>query len=95
MDQPALVTAVVLDTVDLERVERFWSTFLGLKAVHREHPYVYLDRLAPDGPRLALQQVPEAKAGKNRLHFDVRVLDRAAATGLKLDADGYIIDAAE
>ena len=28
-----------------------------------------------DGPRIFLQQVPEAKAGKNRLHLDVRVSD--------------------
>jgi hypothetical protein len=34
----------------------------------------------PDGkrPRLYFQRVPEAKAGKNRVHLDVRVQDKDA-----------------
>jgi predicted enzyme related to lactoylglutathione lyase len=79
MDDRAVITAVTLDTTDLERAERFWSTVLGLEVVQRAHPYVYLSRICPGGPYLALQQVPEPKTAKNRLHFDVRVPDRAAA----------------
>lgn len=76
----AAVTAVMVDTTDLARAERFWSTLLQLEAVHRAHPYVYLSRICDGGPYLALQQVPEAKTVKNRLHVDVRVNDRAAAS---------------
>lgn len=81
----------MLDTVDLARAERFWSSFLGLKAVHREDPYVYLDRLTPGGPRLALQHVPEPKAGKNRIHFDIRVPDRAAALAQIITLGGRVV----
>ena len=52
---------------------------LGLEVVHREANYAYLGRLGGDeSPRLAFQQVPEARTTKNRLHLDVRVPDRAA-----------------
>jgi len=42
----------------------------------------------PDGagPRIFLQQVPEAKAGKNRLHLDVRVSDPSSEPQARDDA---------
>lgn len=72
------VTAVMHDTADLDGVVGFWTAVLGLEVVHRDERYAYLGRLSPEGPHLAFQLVPEAKATKNRLHLDVRVQDRAA-----------------
>ncbi len=72
-----VVTTIMHDTVDLAAAVAFWSEVLGLDVVHREGSFVYLGRLAGDvGPRLAFQQVPEARAEKNRLHLDIRVPDR-------------------
>ena len=72
------VTAVMLDTSDLDRAVAFWTEILGLEVVHRDERYAYLGRLSEPGPHLAFQLVPEARAGKNRLHLDVRVADREA-----------------
>ena len=44
-------------------------------------PDDYVDRLVDPsgrGPKIWFQPVPERKAGKNRLHFDIYVADRSA-----------------
>jgi hypothetical protein len=43
----------------------------------------------PDGvgPRIFFQQVPEAKAGKNRVHLDVRVGGRGEDARARIDAE--------
>jgi hypothetical protein len=38
-----------------------------------------INPVSADGPRILFQQVPEPKAGKNRLHLDVRVGDEDVA----------------
>ncbi|MDX1691429.1 MAG: VOC family protein, partial [Acidimicrobiia bacterium] len=53
--------------------------------------YAYLSRLSEDGPHLAFQQVPEPRAGKNRLHLDVRVDDREAFTDFVLGLGGSVV----
>ena len=44
-------------------------------------PDDYVDRLVDPsgrGPKIWFQPVPERKAGKNRLHFDIYIADRSA-----------------
>ena len=72
------VSTIMHDTTDLDGAVAFWGEILGLEVVHRDESYAYLSRLAPEGPHLAFQLVPESKASKNRLHLDVRVADRVA-----------------
>ena len=48
---------------------------IALSARRQDGPYVIL---LPDGwesPEILLQQVPEPKAGKNRMHLDIRSPD--------------------
>lgn len=82
---------VTLDCVDLELIKGFWSQALDLPDVEQEGDYLLL-RAEADAPRsgvrgLTLQRVPEAKAGKNRMHLDVVVddvdveVDRLVALG--------------
>ncbi|MBE3001242.1 VOC family protein [Nocardiopsis sp. HNM0947] len=71
----------VLDTCDLQGAARFWSAALGMRAAERDHsPYLTLSD--PEGrfPPLLLQQVPEPKQGKNRMHLDLHVEDARAET---------------
>jgi predicted enzyme related to lactoylglutathione lyase len=66
----------VLDCHDLGRVAEFWAAALGYR-IEGEPVGRYLS-LVPhtgDGPDLLLQRVPEPKAGKNRMHLDLRVAD--------------------
>lgn len=71
----------VLDTSDLCEAARFWSAVLGMRAAERDDsPYLTLSD--PEGrfPPLLLQEVPEPKQGKNRMHIDLHVEDARAET---------------
>ncbi|MCD0483348.1 VOC family protein [Streptacidiphilus sp. ASG 303] len=63
----------VLDCAEPEALAGFWSAVLGYRAGPWEPPYVSLTDPSGRRPELLLQQVPEPKAGKNRMHLDLRV----------------------
>jgi predicted enzyme related to lactoylglutathione lyase len=69
---------VVLDCADADALADFWSAALGFRRGRFHPPYVRLSDPAERWPNLLLQQVPEAKAGKNRMHLDLQVLDLPA-----------------
>jgi predicted enzyme related to lactoylglutathione lyase len=62
---------LVLDCADPEALAGFWSQALGMNRIGAAGNYVLL--LSPSGvlPKLLLQRVDEAKAGKNRMHLDI------------------------
>ena len=85
---------LVLDVSDADRAAAFWAAALGYVPFGRWEQYRSL--VDPDGagPKLILQQVADAKSGKNRMHLDVHVPDVEAEvtrlTGLgatRLDAE--------
>jgi predicted enzyme related to lactoylglutathione lyase len=97
--------AVVLDCADLDRAAEFWCGVLGYVALPKEPgsgPYRVLLPADGDGIELLLQQVPDSKATKNRMHLDLRVLDLEAevsrlvalgaryATGEPLKSNGWV-----
>ncbi len=64
---------VVLDCADLNRAADFWCPALGYDRPHsKSGPYLQLVAQARGGVELLLQQVPETKNEKNRLHLDLR-----------------------
>lgn len=64
---------VVLDCEDLDRAAGFWTVVLGYRRVDVPvGSYFSLIPTSGIGPELLLQKVPEGKAGKNRLHLDLR-----------------------
>ncbi|MGW9346869.1 VOC family protein [Nocardiopsis flavescens] len=69
----------VLDTNDLGAAADFWCAALGFVREEGDHP-VYLALRDPAGrwPDLLLQEVPEPRAGKNRMHLDMVVHDLEA-----------------
>ena len=66
---------VVVDCADPERLATFWTAMLQVDVAFRWNQYVMLKPSAEGHPALAFQQVPEAKAGKNRVHLDFFVDD--------------------
>ena len=95
---PAGVASIglVLDCTDPELLSRFWSVALGYTIVGRAGSYVALIDPTGRGPKLLLQEVPEAKTTKNRIHFDIdtRHVDdevrRLCAIGaVRIDADPH------
>ena len=66
---------LVLDCADPERLAEFWGPALGYLNLGNAGAYVALLPDGRPGPKLLLQRVPEPKAVKNRMHFDIEVAD--------------------
>ncbi|HEU4673799.1 MAG TPA: VOC family protein [Candidatus Limnocylindrales bacterium] len=81
------IAHVVLDCADAEALAPFWSAMLGLERRWRMGQFVGLED--PDGRRhgLILQQVPEPKTLKNRMHLDLATPD-LEGTAARVEALG-------
>lgn len=67
---------VVIDCHDLDRSAEFWCQVLGYQRPYPQSgPYLALVSPTADAVELLLQQVPEPKNSKNRLHLDLRTPD--------------------
>ena len=71
-----IVSDLIIDCADPERLASFWGEFLGRPITRRMGPYVWLKR--ENGLGMGFQQVAEPKVGKNRVHFDSASQDPAA-----------------
>jgi predicted enzyme related to lactoylglutathione lyase len=78
-----------IDCVDPERLARFWAAVLGTEVdtTMDDGRYVFL-KGAEGLPVLCFQRVPEAKAGKTRMHIDLSVADLATATSRVTELGG-------
>src|SRR5260370_35803704 len=75
-DAPLKINALIVACAAPERLAAFWGGLLGRPIAGRTGPYVWLKR--ENGLGMGFQQVPEPKAGKNRVHFDLASEDPAA-----------------
>ena len=69
------MTEVVVDCADHGAVVDFWAAALGYEARPVNEQYLALVPPAPaerGRPPILFQKVPEPKAGKNRVHLDLR-----------------------
>ncbi len=66
---------LVLDCRDPAALAPFWAIALGYVTLGGVENYVLLGPDGRPGPKLLLQQVPEEKIGKNRMHLDIEVAD--------------------
>ena len=69
---------VVIDCHDTALLARFWQGVLGGQIVRQNAEWVAIH--PPTGITVSLQQVPESKVVKNRVHLDVDVDDLDVAT---------------
>jgi hypothetical protein len=77
------IQCLCIDTTDPAGLATFWESALGWRRTFERDDQVVLeppagspeDGIAPD---LLFLRVPEDKAGKNRLHIDLRPKDQAA-----------------
>ena len=77
------IQCVCVDTADPSGLADFWERALGWRRTFENEDEVVLEPAAgspEDGvaPDLLFLKVPEQKAGKNRLHIDLRPADQAA-----------------
>ena len=70
---------VTIDCADPRTLAEFWAKALNT-TVGADYggEFVLIGPPSGSGPYLGLQKVPEARAGKNRVHIDFRAEDRAA-----------------
>jgi catechol 2,3-dioxygenase-like lactoylglutathione lyase family enzyme len=81
------VAALAFDCADPPALAKFWQKLLGGKVILDESGDAELHRNGSN-VRFDFLKVPEAKAGKNRLHLDLRsrVYDAAIADALSFGA---------
>ncbi len=77
------IQCLCIDTTDPSGLATFWESALGWRRTFEQDDQVVLEPPAgsqEDGivPDLLFLRVPEDKAGKNRLHLDLRPKDQAA-----------------
>ena len=73
------VFGVAYDAADAAVAARFWAAALGrpvAPGADSTHAVVEAADVASSGPRLAFHKVPEGKTVKNRVHLDLRPVDR-------------------
>jgi predicted enzyme related to lactoylglutathione lyase len=96
MPDPTPAIGLVLDCSDAERLAEFWAPALGYVTLGAAGSYVVLLPDGKPGPKLLLQQVPEAKTVKNRMHLDFEAADieaearRLEALGARRVSDDHI-----
>ncbi|KAB2339159.1 VOC family protein [Actinomadura rudentiformis] len=80
----------VLDCADPEGLADFWAGALGYRRGPFHPPYAHLVDPQAERPEILLQQVPEPKVTKNRMHVDLRVddmdaeIERVTALGARI-----------
>lgn len=68
--------SIVLDAANVDAMADFWAKALGYRRVDRLGPFVVLvPAEGAAGAVFLVQEVPEAKAAKNRMHLDLHVAD--------------------
>jgi predicted enzyme related to lactoylglutathione lyase len=72
-DTPTI--GLVLDCQDPAALAEFWSAALDYVNVGDAGAYVVLLPNGRPGPKLLLQEVPEPKTTKNRMHLDIDAVD--------------------
>ena len=73
-----LLIAATIDCNDLETMSRFWGALLDVEFQVVE-PFGFLAHAPDRKVTIWLQQVPEERDGKNRVHLDFVAADMAAA----------------
>jgi catechol 2,3-dioxygenase-like lactoylglutathione lyase family enzyme len=86
------IQCLVVDTPDPDRLARFWAEALGWRRTHDTPDEVVIEPPAgspEDGvvPDLLFGRSSDLRAGKNRLHLDLRPVDQAAEVA-RLEALG-------
>ncbi|GAA2666894.1 VOC family protein [Streptomyces lunalinharesii] len=73
----SLVRHLTIDCSDAYRLGRFWATVLDGSLADDDFPGDPEALVTAPGSALLFVTVPEAKAGKNRLHVDLQPEDRS------------------
>ena len=88
----SFVKSVTWDCRDALALATFWATALGSDVDEDATPErAFVEAAGWGGPNMWFVRVPEEKAAKNRLHFDLRPLDTMAGEIDRLTAAGATV----
>lgn len=68
---------VTIDCAHPRQLSEFWCAALDLTVAFDAGEFVLLAPNSGQGVKIGLQQVPEERTGKNRVHLDLSTADRA------------------
>lgn len=71
-----VIHGIVIDCASPIPLGEFWRAVLGWEYRRHSEGWVSLENPA-GGPHLSFDQVPEAKSVKNRVHLDIRPVERS------------------
>jgi predicted enzyme related to lactoylglutathione lyase len=83
---------LVVDAGDPARLARWWAAALGYVVVAEAPDEVEIRRSPDRVPGLVFVPVPDEKAGKNRLHIDLRPDDQEAEVERLVDMGARYVD---
>ena len=87
-----MIKTVTWDCADALALARFWAAALGSDVDEDSTPAkAYVEAAAWGAPNMWFNQVPEPKAAKNRLHFDLRAPASMADEVRRLEALGATV----
>ena len=94
------VSFLTIDANDPDRLAAFWGALLGTEVEETMDGGRFVFLGASNGYVISFQRVPEPKAGKSRVHLDVRVdeldgaTDAIGALGGTWDGNAWTLDEA-
>jgi predicted enzyme related to lactoylglutathione lyase len=96
----AILDCVTLDCADPRRLAAFWAAALRYAPGLEKDDWVVVQPVEGGRPAIGFQRVPEPKAGKNRVHLDIRAggaatLEEEVARLVDLGAQAVRLVAAE
>lgn len=88
-----VVSSVVINTTDVDRLVEFWSRLLDVEIAHSIPPFfTWLKPQHEGGISVAVQSVPDPTPGRRRLHLDTHVDDMEGAVARILDLGGSHVE---
>jgi predicted enzyme related to lactoylglutathione lyase len=91
------IQCIVVDADDCQRLARFWSEAIGWRITYESDREWAIE--PPEGssavdvaPDILFVKVPDRKAGKNRLHLDLRPADQRAEVDRLLELGATLAD---
>lgn len=85
---------MVLDCSDADALADFWAAALRFDRGPFDPPYVQVTDPEGRWPMLLLQQVPEPRVGKNRMHLDMQVADVSAEVDRLCELGAHVVSPA-
>lgn len=89
---PSVIKSVSFDAVDALALARFWAAVFGSDVDEASTTgKAFVESAGWGGPNIWFIRVPERKAAKNRMHFDLRAPGTVAAEVSRLEKLGATV----